>query len=709
MNISLDDPLLQCLLASAKFHGINTTAEALTTGLPLENGRLTPSLFIRASKRAGLVCEMHSAPLEQLDHEQMPVVLLLRDDEACLLIDWNPQNKLCQVVYPNRGDATVNVSAEKLAEHYSGVAMTMQPEFQFDKRSQQNTGAVKAHWFWSVLKENVPIYRDILLASFFINLFALALPLFMRIVFDRVVPNHATETLWVLSSGVMLVLLASIALRVMRAYFLDIAGRRVDIRLSASIMERVLGARLEARASSVGAHAARLKSFETIRDFITSAAISAIIDIPFAVIFMLVIGWIAWQMIIPLIIGIVVLLAYTFLIQSKLKELTETTYRASAMRNATLVESLTGLETLKAMGAEGYMQKKWETNSSFLARVGVQQKLLISSSASFTQWAQQMAVVFIIITGVYLVIAGELSIGGLLACFILSRLAMAPFGPIAGLMAQYNNAATAMASLDEIMDSPQEHDESINFLSRENFKGDIEFKNVTFSYPGSEQEPIKGISFHIRAGEHVAILGKVGSGKSTLQKLAMGLYQPTSGSVLIDGIDMRQLNPAQFRRRVGYVPQDVTLFYGSLRENLTMAQPQADDSDVVRAAELANLTEFVNRHPQGFDMLVGERGETLSGGQRKSVALARGVIHNPPLLLMDEPTGSMDHSTEAAIIKKLSNFIEGRTLLMVTHRTSLLELMDRIIVIDNGKLVADGPKARVMEALRQGKIGGAAV
>ena len=708
MNTPLNDALLQCLLMTARHHGINSTVDTLTAGLPLEDNCLTPSLFVRAAKRVGLISEVIETEIEDIDQAQFPVVLLLETGEACLLTGWSEDGGAAQIIYPHRSENAIAVELPQLQSTYTGMAIVARPKYQFDQRTERDTQTNRGHWFWDALRENVPIYRDVLLASFFINVFALAMPLFMRNVFDRVVPNHAIETLWVLSTGVMLVMLAAVGLRIMRAYFLDIAGRRVDIRLSASIMERVLGTRLESRAPSVGAHAARLRSFETVRDFITSAAVSAIIDVPFALIFIVAIGWIAWQLLIPIVLGIALVLLYAWLIKGKLQGLTETTYRASAMRNATLIESLVGLDTLKAMGAEGNMQRKWENNTAFLARVSVQQKLLSSSSVNLTSWAQQMVTVSVIIGGVYLVIDGQLSMGGLLACFMLSRLAMAPFGPVAGLMAQYHNAAVAMKSLDEIMDSPLDRPEQTQFLSRDSFRGEIEFKNVSFSYPGSEQEPLKGVSFRLRPGEHVAILGRVGSGKSTLQKLAMGLYQPTSGSVLVDGIDMRQLDPAQFRHRVGYVPQDVTLFYGSLRDNLTMAHPQSVDADLLRVAELAGLTEFVNRHPQGFDMQVGERGESLSGGQRKSVALARGLVNDPTLLLMDEPTGSMDHSTEATIIKQLAKYIEGRSLLMVTHRTSLLKLMDRIIVIDNGKLVADGPKANVMEALRQGKIGGAA-
>jgi ATP-binding cassette subfamily C protein LapB len=295
--------------------------------------------------------------------------------------------------------------------------------------------------------------------------------------------------------------------------------------------------------------------------------------------------------------------------------------------------------------------------------------------------------------------------GGLIACTLLSGRIMAPFGLVAGLVTQYHNAAIALKSLDEVMAKPVESPEGAQYLSRELFTGDLEFRNVSFSYPDSEMESLSDVSFRIKPGEHVGILGRVGSGKSTLQKLAMGLYQPTGGAIMVDGVDLRQLDPTELRSRVGYVPQDVTLFYGSLRDNMTLSQPQVSDAALLRAAKFANLSEFINRHPQGFDMLVGERGDSLSGGQRKSVALARAVVHEPPILLMDEPTGSMDHSTELAVKKELASFIEGRTMLVVTHRNALLELVDRIIVIDNGKLVADGPKDTVVRALQQGKIG----
>ena len=700
-----DDSLLQCLLALSRYHGNATTAEALCGGLPLEGGKLTPGLFERAASRISLVSRIVYKSADQIESALLPAVLVQEGDRACLLMSWDESRENAQVIYPDLNEAAVSVSREQLLARDTATTIVCRPRFRFDQRAPKAAETSRGHWFWDAIRANAPIYRDVLLAAFFINVFALSLPLFTMNVYDRVVPNHALETLWMLAAGVVLVLLADISLRTMRGYFLDLASRRVDVKLSAQIMEQVLGIRLEHRPASVGSYAVNLRSFETVRDFITSASVTTLIDIPFALIFMAVIAWIAWPVLIPLTIGLLIVLGYAWAIEGKLKELSETTYRAGALRNATLIESLVGLDTIKAMGAESRMQRKWEEATSFLAHVGVQLRLLSNSAINVTQWGTQMVSIFVIVTGVYLITAGELSMGGLIACTMLSGRIMAPFGQLAGLVTHYHNAAIALKSLDEVMEKPVERPDGAQFISREMFSGDIEFKNVSFSYPGSEMESLSDVSFRIKPGEHVAILGRVGSGKSTMQKLAMGLYQPTGGSIMIDGIDLRQLDPTEMRSRVGYVPQDVTLFYGSLRDNLTLSQPQVGDAALLRAAEFANMSEYINRHPQGFDMLVGERGDSLSGGQRKSVALARGVIHEPPILLMDEPTGSMDHSTELAVKKNLAEFIKGRTMLVVTHRNSLLELVDRIIVIDNGKLVADGPRETVVQALQQGKIG----
>ena len=620
-------------------------------------------------------------------------------------MSWHDGRTSARVIYPELLDTSVDVSREALEAFSNGTAIVCQPKFKFDERAPKKALAKDEHWFWSAVRRNLPVYRDVLIAAFFINLFALALPLFTMNVYDRVVPNHAVETLWTLAIGLVIVVIMDFTLRMMRSHFLDLASERVDIAVSAQIMERVLGSRLEHRPASVGTYAVNLRAFDSVRDFINSATITTLIDVPFAVIFCAVIFWIAPMVLLPLILGVILVLGYVSLGRAKLQELSESTHRAGIQRNATLIESLVGLDTIKALGAESKTQRRWEEATAFLARTGVQLRMVSNSNMFVTAGATQLVTLFVVVTGVYLITEGELSMGGLIACSMLSGRVMAPVGQMAGMITQFQYAQISLGSVEQVMETPQERPEGARFLSRDRFNGDIEFKKVSFAYPGSEVPSLVDVSFKIKQGEKVAILGRVGSGKTTLQKLAMGLFQPTDGAVLVDGIDLRQLDPAEFRKQVGYMPQDITLFHGTLRENIVLSHPYVNDAEILKAAEIANLTEFINRHPQGFDMMISERGDSLSGGQRRCVALSRAILNDPGLMLMDEPTGSMDHSTEMAVKQQLAQFIEGRTWIVVTHRNSLLEMVDRILVIDNGRIVADGPRASVVAALQQGKIG----
>lgn len=705
MQIHEPDSLLESLLYVCKHHGIVATHEGLIAALPLQDNRLTPSLFVRSAARVGLAAKLVRKPLVKLHRSLLPSILFLKDDQVAILIGWDEHSDGAKVVYPELSESVVIEPLADLEQKYLGITILVRPKFRFDERTPALSHAHRDHWFWRAFKANLPVYRDVMIAALLINLFALALPLFTMNVYDRVVPNFAVETLWMLAIGVAAILLLDLTLKTMRGYFLDLASKRIDIKLSAQIMEQVLGLKLAARPVSVGSFAANLRAYESIRDFVTSMTLVIVIDLPFVFIFLLVIAWISSVMVVPTLMAICLIVAYSLIARRKMQELTETTYRAAALRNATLIESLVGMETLKSMGAESVMQRRWEKTATFLAKVGVQQRLLGLSNSNVSSFLQQFSAVASIVVGVYLIANGELTMGGLIACSMLASRGISPLGQATGLMMQYHTAKAAMDSLDEIMALPVERPRDKKFLSRQTFKGEVEFKNVNFAYPGAETYALNNVSFKIEAGERVAVLGRIGSGKTTLEKLILGLYEPTDGAVLIDGIDSRQLNPAELRQQIGYVPQDTTLFYGSLRENLVLAHPHADDAAVVKAAEIANLSDFVNGHPQGFDMLVGERGESLSGGQRKAVGLARAVIHDPPILLLDEPTGSMDHSTEAHVVKQLATYTQGKTLIVITHRTSLLDMVDRIIVVDAGQIVANGPRDTVVEALRSGRIG----
>ncbi len=699
------DPLLECLLVVVGLHGTVLGREAALAGLPLEGGRLSPSLALRAAKRASLASRIVRQPLGRLNEKLFPTVLLLHNQQACVLLGWDKEKQIAEVVFPELGDSKIELSFSELGERYAGRAIYLQPKFRFDARSPEVGKVRKRHWFWSVMGENLGLYRDVLLAAFFISLFALAMPLFIRNVYDRVVPNQAVHTLWVLASGVGIILVGDLILRIMRSYFLDLAGKRIDVKLSAYIMERVLGTRLEYRPLSAGSFASNLRAFETVRDFITSTTVTAFIDLPFALLFMGVIGLIAWQLTIPIAVGMLVVIVGGLIVQGKMHELSEMTYRASAQRNATLIESLVGLETVKALGAEGKMQSRWESSVGFLAQISTRLRLLSASTLNMALWVSQSVNVVIVVIGVYLIMENQLTMGGLIACSLLSSRALAPISQVAGLLTQYHHATTAFSSLNKILANPVERPEDTTFLTRPSLRGNIEFKDISFNYPGQDIPVLKNVSFRIAEGEKVAILGRIGSGKTTLLKLMLGLYQPSAGAICMDGVDLRQLDPAQVRQFTGYVCQDATLFYGTLRDNLTVAMPTADDSAVVAAARAGALLDYVNAHPQGFDMVIGERGESLSGGQRQGVAIARAVVKDPSILLLDEPTGSMDHTSEEMVKRELQELAQGKSVVLVTHRTSLLDIVDRIIVLDNGRVVADGPKKQVIDALRQGQIG----
>lgn len=701
------DPLLDCLLEVCRLHGVASSRAALSAGLPLENGRLTLALAERAAQRAGLSTKLQRLRADRIDTATLPAILVLRGSGACVLLGWTEDGD-ARVLLPETGQGAVVMPRKDLARRHGGVVLFVRPHFRFDERTPEVRRTRSGHWFWSAIASQRGVYRDVLWAALLINLFALAFPIFTMNVYDRVVPNHAVETLWVLALGLLLVLLADLYMRSLRSHFVDEASARIDVQLSSSLMERVLGMRLEHRPQSVGSFAANLRGFETVRDFIASSTVTAMIDLPFALIFIAVMAWISPWMVLPVVAAFVLILVIGFILQHRLHELSESTYQASAQRNATLVEALTGIETIKTQAAEGVIQARWERVNLFLARTNVRMRALSSHASYGTQWLSQIVSLSVILIGVHLISQRELTMGALIACTTLASRALAPAGQIVGLLMQYQGARTALESLDRIMAQPVEREPGAAFLHRREIRGDIELRDVRFAYPGRDDPVLDGISLKIARGEKVALIGRVGSGKTTIQKLMLGLYQPTSGAVLLDGIDLRQLDPADVRRNLGYVSQDVTLFYGSLRENITMGLPYADENAVLAAAETACLLDFVNRHPKGFDMPVGERGELLSGGQRQSVGLARAVLHNAPLLLLDEPTSAMDFSTEAQVTKRVTEFAQGRTVVLVTHRTSMLALVDRVVVVDQGRIVADGPRDRILEALQSGRIARAA-
>ena len=699
----IDDPLLNCLVEVARVHGVKATAQALSAGLPLEDHKLTPELLPRAAARARLAARIVRKPLQALVGDILPAILLLRGERACVL--YKVEGEIYTVSQPDLGTGYVEMTLDALQEECTGLAALAKPQFRFDARTPQVGKVKEQHWFWSAIMDNRRLYRDALVAALLINIFALATPLFTMNVYDRVVPNNATDTLWVLAIGIGLVIIFNLFLSTARSHVVDSASKRVDVRLSSQIMERVLDLRMEGRPVSVGSFAANLRSFESIRDFIASASITTLVDLPFTLLFLAVLAWISPYMLIPPVVAIVLILLVSLAAQMRMEALTMSSFQASSQRNATLVEALTGFAAVKTLNAQSTMQRNWERSTEFIAQTGGKLKLISSSTVGFVSTVQQLVSIAVVIIGVYLAQDSKVSMGGIIASSMIAGRCLAPLGQIAGLLMQFQNARTSLGSIDNYMNLPVERPRESEFLERPVFSGAIEFRDVTFSYPNSKQLALKKVTLKIAAGEKVGIIGRIGSGKTTLEKLALGLYQSTEGAVLLDGVDVRQIDPADLRRAIGYVPQDPTLFYGTLKYNLAMGAPYADDSAILAAANTAGFTEFANLNPAGFDMTIGERGESLSGGQRQSVAVARALINDPPILLLDEPSSNMDNQSETQLRKRLGDASRNKTVILVTHRTALLDLVDRLIFIDGGTIVADGPKAQVVEALRQGRVG----
>lgn len=699
-------PLAEALIYVAALHGRRIACEALLSGLPLENGELTPSLLSRAAKRAGLASHIMASPLEAINPLLCPAILILTGNEACVLASIDITRKKAAAIFPSElNDGAAELDFETLKENYAGFVVYLKPKFDEGTSGEKPRHKRSADWFWQTLGAERKIYRDVILASFLSNLFAFAMPLFVMNVYNRIIPNNATESLWVMAIGVLIMVTADFALHMSRGYLTDLAASRTNTRLSADMMEQVLGMRSEARPASTGALINSIQGFDSVRSFISSATVFAYVDLPFSIFFIIVIAIIAWPLAVPIAIGALLVLAEAVMIQKQMRDLSETTNRASSLKNATMVESLVAIESVKSQNLESMIQNRWEKTVAHLEKANVKMRLLSSAVINWTQWINLVISISTMVIGVYLIRLNAISMGSLIAAYMLSSRAMMPISRVAGLLMQYYSTSRSLSALDDIMKKETEREEGETFLSRPELKGELEFSNVSFVYPEQERPALKELNFKISQGEKVAIVGPIGSGKSTLFKLILELFRPTAGTIFSDGTDLAQIDPAEIRRSAGVVPQEVMLFQGTLRDNLLMGSPRVTDQALLQAIQISGVDTIVRNHPKGFDMQVGERGSSLSSGQRQAVAIARAVLKNPSLLLLDEPTSAMDSSSEERVRHNLKIFSKDKTVLLITHRTALLDLTERIIVLDSGKIVADGPREQILAALKEGSIG----
>lgn len=706
-RLSFDDPLLDGLLILCKLHDCTVSRASLSAGLPLKQQRLTLDLLPRAAARAGLQARLLRRDLNDIAALNLPVLLLLNNGRCAILRRWSDEGGA--LILPSEAEGGEQwVSREELAENYSGQALFARPRHELEDLRSPLIPRVDA-WFRDTLKLSRWLYSDAILASLCINVLGLMVPLFVMQTYDRVVPNQATSTLWVLSIGLLIGTVFELVLRMVRAHLLDQAGKKTDIILSATLFERITGMAMKARPVTIGGFAQSIHDFQGLREFLTAVTLTSMIDLPFAVLMLVVIGLLGgWLVVIPML-AFPITVLFALLIQMRLRDTVQRSLTLGAERQALLIETLGGLETLKACSAESERQHKWETTHGALTRLDSHARNLSALATNGTLFIQQLSGMATIVAGVYSIIAGNLSVGALVASYMLGARVLAPLGQIAGLITRYQQAQLTMKSTDALMALPQERDAKQRPLERTQLQGALEVNQVTFRYGGQSSPALSTISFSMKPGERIGIIGRSGSGKSTLARLVMGFYAPEEGQLLLDGLDLRQLDVADLRQQIGYVAHDLPLLAGSLRDNLTLGARYISDARMLEVAEMTGVSELARQHPQGFDRPVGERGQLLSGGQRQAVLLARALLLDPPIMLLDEPTSAMDNSSEDALRHRLHGWMQGKTLLLVTHRASMLSLVDRLVVLDNGTIVADGPKDTVLEALRKGRVGSAAV
>jgi ATP-binding cassette subfamily C protein LapB len=696
------DPLSDALLFLAAHHGRALTREALLSGLPILDGRLNIRLFERAAQRAGLEAQPVQRPLSEIPALVLPAALMMHDASVRILINIDRENKQAVVLDATAKKGPQKISFEVLDIGYTGYAFFLKP-ISLDPRAIAAGDMPRSHWFWSVVTRFGSNYSHVAISALLINMLALASPLFIMSVYDRVIPNGALPSLVALGIGMAIAIIFDFLMRLVRSRIIDITGKKIDVVLASDIFEHVLALKLAQRPTSVGILANQMRDFDSVREFFTSGSVVSAIDLLFALLFIAILfsiaGPLAW---IPLVILPIMIIA-GFIIQKPLDTAIRRLQAESAARHGVLVESLAGVETLRASGAEARMQTAWERSVAATARSGEEVHLWSSIALTAASTAQQITSLSMVVVGVFLILDGKLSVGALVASTMLAGRVLAPIAGIAAVITRATQTMTSLRAIDRVMALERERPPERTYVSRRIDQGSILFDGVTFRYPVASENALEKISFKISPGERVGIIGRVGSGKTTIGRLLVGFYEPTEGQIRVDGVDIRQYDPADLRSGVGFVLQDTDLFYGKLRDNITLGKPSATDDEVLNAARLSGVEDFIAGHPLGYEMPIAEGGRSLSGGQKQAIGLARILIRQPKIIFLDEPTAHFDVRSEADFLQRLKSLAaQNMTVLISTHRPSLLNYVDRLLVFDRGHLVADGPRDLVLNKLRAG-------
>ncbi|MCK5829037.1 MAG: type I secretion system permease/ATPase [Methylococcales bacterium] len=699
-NLRKSDALLDRLLFMAKYYGRKVSADQIINDTPLPEGRITHVEIEECAARAGLaITKFDQTNLRKSKSSMFPAIVETIDGFSIVILNRKKNFFECSQANIK---GTKWVHYDELMQDYKGNYYFVRPTFFFDVRTLLYHESKSNQWFWDVLKANRWIYSWALVGTVIINLIGAVIPFYTMAVYDRVVPNNALDSLWVLTSFALTFMVFDLLMKALRSYLVDAAARKADIKLSARIFTQSLRMRAASRPASGGILANIVRDFESIRDFFTSSTLTFLGDLPFMFFYLGIIALISgWLVLVPIAI-IPIVLVISYVLQQKLAKIVSENTKDNSQRTAHLFEVMNGLDTIKCLGAESWARRKWEMLTVKLSEDSMRMRKISSLGTQTTGMLIMMNSIFIVMFGALLIAEGDLSMGQLIATSMLSSRALMPIGQISGLIIRWQQTKISLVALNEIMDAPT--DNSSVKLNMTNLKGNIEFRNVDFSYPNSSPL-LKNLNLKFKQNEKIGFIGRLGSGKSTLLRLLINLYSPSQGTVLVDNIALDQLDHLSLRRQIGYVPQDITLFHGTILENIMLGSTDISDDDLMKAIEIACLKEPLSQLPEGLATQVGERGERLSGGQRQTVAIARAIVKKPKILLLDEPSSMMDPATEQQFIQQLRVNLPETTVLLVTHRMAMLPLVDRLIVFDHGKVIIDGPRELVLRRLQSSASG----
>ena len=695
------DPVLDCLSFLARQADRPSSPVLLRAGLALsETGTLPFHQVEPALDQVGMRGEPVTRKLKGWPSRKLPAMLELEEERAAVLLEMRDGDGL---IYAPGIAEPMWVPLSEIDRAFTGRAVVVEADPTKERAEERPWDEAKRkHWFWSEVWKVRREFWPVMLAALIVNLLALAVPLFTMNVYDRVIPNKAVSTLWVLAAGVGLALLFDFILRLARSQLVDEIGRKMDAKLAQKLFEKVMNLPLADRQGSTGAFARRVSEYELVRDFFASTTVVLAVDVLFLFLFLILITVLAgWLVIVP-VVGIIIMLAAGIVLQKAMGRAAVDAQADASLQHSVLVESIGGIETLKASAAEGQMLGRWRRYSGMSAATQERMRRLTAVAVNLAGISQQMISVGLLIGGFYQFNEGNMTMGAIIAIVMLAGRAIQPIGQLAFLITRARQAMATMESLQTLMELNDERHAAARTIVPEIRSGHIAFSHAEFRYPGAAKDSLADLNLTITPGERIGVIGRVASGKSTFGRILCGLYPPTGGTMTVDCIDSRQFHPHQLRESLRFVGQDAELFSGTVRNNLTLGAPDADDAQLVEAVVRSGADIFLSRDAAGFDLQVGERGSRLSGGQRSLLVLARALVRPSKLLFLDEPTGAMDTQTEVYFIEHLKTALSpDQTLVVATHRHNMLSIVERLIVIDAGRIIADGPRDQVLAHLAE--------